>query len=184
MKSAISLITLLILLLSVDSNEAQSQNRLIEVEVEPVAYIFDGAGIHGRYMHDNWRYSVEVLGLTIPESLHGNEGLEATTKAAELHFERFFNNSAKGFFIGPEAGISNFEITHTASGESRDRIQYSVGLRSGYRWYTGLGDLYLAPVAGVVYTLNSKDITIGDEVFESGPATPFVTMGIGWSFEL
>lgn len=184
MKTATSLITLFILFLSVDSDEVQSQNRLIEVEVEPVAYVFDGAGIHGRYMHDNWRYSVEILGLKIPKSLHGNDGLEARTKAVELHFERFLNNSAEGFFIGPEAGISNFEVTHKASGESRDRIQYSVGLRSGYKWYTGLGDLYLAPVAGVVYTLNSEDIEIRDEVFESGPATPFVTVGIGWSFEL
>ena len=164
--------------------EAQENHRQFEVEVEPVAYIFDGAGIHGRYLHDDWRYSVEVLGLTIPKSLHGNEELEARTRAIEVHFERFFSDSHDGFFAGPEAGISNFEVTHSASGESKDRIQYSVGLRGGYRWYPGLGDLYLAPVGGLVYSLNSEDIEIQDEVFESGPVTPFVTVGIGWSFEL
>ena len=183
MKTAILTLTMM-LLLSVQSEELHAQHRQIEVEAEPVAYIFDGAGIHGRYLHGSWRYGVEVLGLTIPDGLHGNEGLEARTRAVELHFEHFFTDGPGGFFAGPEAGISNFELTHSESGATEDRIRFSVGFRGGYRWYPGWCDLYLAPVGGLVYSLNAENIEIQGEVFESGPVTPFVTVGIGWSFEL
>lgn len=171
----------------VDRNPQQRQQdpvRRLEVEVEPVAYILNGAGIHGRYQRGGWRYSLELFGVEIPESLHGNEGLKATTRGAELHFEYFFDDAPAGFFFGPEVGIGRFEVTHRETGTARDRIQYSAGLRGGYRWFTGLEDLYLAPVAGLVTTLNPADMEVEGETFESGPVTPFVTVGIGWSFGL
>lgn len=164
--------------------EKSRSYRHLALEVEPVAYLLNGAGIHGRYQYNNMRYSVEVFGVDIPGSLHGNNGFDASVYGVELHFEYFFRDSEDGYFLGPEIGISNFEITHQESGVSRNRTQYGAGLRGGYRWYTGLGELYLAPVAGVVYTLNSTDIEIEGDVYESGPVTPFATLGIGWSFEL
>lgn len=170
---------------SIESKKEETwQYRQVAVEVEPVAYILKGAGIYGRYQHNNMRYTVEVFGVEIPESLHGNEGFEASSSGMEMHVEYFFRDSKDGFFLGPEIGITNFEITHRESQVSRDRTQYGVGLRGGYRWYTGLGNLYLSPMGGIVYTLNSTDIEIEGEVYESGPVTPFVTAGFGWSFDL
>ena len=75
-------------------------------------------------------------------------------------------------------------MIHRESGISEDHTQFSAGVRGGYRWYTGLGNLYLSPTAGLVTSLNSKDFEIEGETFETGPVTPFATVGIGWSFEL
>lgn len=97
---------------------------------------------------------------------------------------QLFNDTPDGFFFGPEVGVSRLEVTHRESGLNDTHTGYSVGIRGGYRWYTGLGNLYLAPVAGLVYSLNAEDMEIGGEVYEAGAFTPFVTVGIGWSFDL
>jgi len=164
---------------------SQERSPHIDIEVEPVAYILNGAGITVSYQPADIRYSLEVFGLEVPESLHGNEGFDADVLGVEFHAEYFFTEaSPAGFFAGPEVGISNLTVTHRESGISEDHLQFSAGLRAGYRWYTGLGDLYLSPQGGVVFTLNPKDFEIQNEVYESGFLTPFVTVGIGWSFSI
>ena len=179
-------IPLIIIIQLFGANTIHPQEKVhhLAIEVEPVAYIFNGAGIHGRYQYGSWRYSFEILGLDIPESLHGNDGFDASVRAVELHFEHFFTDTPDGFFFGPEVGVSRLEVTHRESGLSDTHTGYSVGIRGGYRWYTGLGKLYLAPVGGLVYSLNAEDIELGDGVYEAGAFTPFVTVGIGWSFGL
>lgn len=130
----------------------------------------------------NWKYEVEVFGLEIPESLHGNDGFTASPLGAELHVEHFFGEDPGGFYVGPEAGIVQLEVTHRASGMSTQKTRYSIGVRGGYQWYTGLGNLYVSPVVGVSYTLNADAIDVGDETFETAPIGPWGTVGLGWSF--
>lgn len=162
--------------------QAQPGARHLDVEVEPVAYVLGGAGGHVGYQIGNWNYTVEVFGLTVPEALHGNDGFEAAPLGAEFHAERSFGASPGGFYAGPEVGVSRLKVTHQASGQSETPTRYSVGVRGGYRWYPGLGGLYLSPVVGLVYTLNAQAVDIEGDTFESGPLTPFATVGIGWSF--
>lgn len=116
----------------------------------------NGASIIGAYHRGHWTYSIEVFGLEVPESLHGNEAFGVSTFRSELQVERFFKEPNDGFFAGPEIGVSKLEVTHQASGLRESHVQYSVGVHGGYRWYTGLGDRYLSPVVGLVYTLNLK----------------------------
>lgn len=124
----------------------------------------------------------EVFGLEVPEGLHGNEAFDNDLLGAELHAEHFFGGGPEGFFAGPEVGVSRFEVTHRKTGASERRVQVSTGVRGGYRLYVGLGDLYLSPQGGLVATLNGDDFEIAGDTFETGPITPFVTIGFGWSF--
>ena len=156
----------------------------IDIEVEPIAYILGGAGVTIGYRVGSWRYAIEVYGLNVPERLHGNEGFDAAGLGVELHIEHFFDDRAGGFHFGPELALSRLDVTHRESGETTGRLNYSVGLRGGYRWYTGVGGLYLNPVGGFMYTLNAADIELADESFETGSLTPFVTVGAGWRFRL
>jgi hypothetical protein len=149
--------------------------------VEPLAYAFGGAGGHIGLRVGDWKYEVEAFGLEIPQSLHGNDGFTAAPLGVELHFERRFDDGPGGFYAGPKVGAARFDLTHD-SGTSEEHTRYSVGVRGGYTWYPGLGDLYLSPVVGVSYTLNGEDVTIGGDTFESAPLSPWGTIGIGWSF--
>lgn len=170
------------LFLVVGASEAQSQDRHLEVKVEPVAYILGGAGGHVGVQTRTWTYTLEVFGLEIPESLHGQDAFEASLLGGELHAERFFGETPSGFYAGPEIGVTQLEVSHSASGRSERSVRYSIGVRAGYRWYPGFRGLYFTPVVGLGYTLNGEPIVIENETFESGPVTPWGTVGIGWSF--
>ncbi len=147
-----------------------------------MAYLLGGAGITGSYQYGPWTYSIEAYGgLSVPESQHGNEGFSAGLKGVILQAERFITGT-EGFCLGPEVGISSAEITLKSTNESKTYTGYSVGLRGGYHWDTGLGNLYLSPVIGLGYTLNGKDIEIANETFESKLFMSWGTVGIGWSF--
>lgn len=182
MRTIASFVAAVLLLASAGPAQAQQAPRHLDLEVEPLAYAFGGAGGHVAVQAGNWKYEVEVFGLEIPESLHGNDGFEASPLGVELHFERYFGDGPGGFYVGPEAGIVQLDVTHRASGTSEQRVRYSVGVRGGYQWYPGLGNLYISPVVGVSYTLNSEAITIGEDTFEAAPVGPWGTVGIGWSF--
>lgn len=162
--------------------QAQEHTPHVDIEVEPAAYLFDGAGGTLSYQPGIWRYSLEIFSLSVPTALHGHDAFENNLLGAELHAERFLGSSTAGFFVGPEVGVSRLEVTHQTSGVSNSQVQYSVGVRGGYRFYLGLGDLYISPQGGLVYALNGSAIEIAGDTFETGPVTPFVTVGLGWSF--
>lgn len=152
------------------------------VESEPVAYALGGAGGTFSYRMGAWTLSLEGFTLSRPESLHGNEGFESRTSGGQLQLERSLGGGRKGFYIGPEIGVSELEVTHRESGITERRVGVSVGARFGYHWHTGVGGLYLSPVAGISYSLASADIPVGGETFERTAATPWATVGIGWTF--
>lgn len=163
-------------------SKAQHTHQSLNLETEPVAYIMDGAGFTGAYQHGAWTYSIEAYGLKIPESMHGNQAFSADLKGIGLQFERFISGT-DGFFAGPEISFTTLDLTHDPSGNTESHFNYAFGVRAGYHWNTGLGNLYLSPVLGLSYALNSENININNDTFESGPVTPWGTIGIGWSFD-
>lgn len=184
MRSFMITFALLIVVTLTQPLHAQNQDKIqkFSIETEPVAYILGGAGITGSYQYGPWTYSIEAYGeLTIPESMHGNAGFTTGLKGIILQAERFITGT-DGFYIGPEFGIASAEVSLKSTSESKTYTGYSIGLRGGYHWNTGLGNLYLSPVVGLGYTLNNKDIEIAGQTFESGPFMPWGTVGIGWSF--
>lgn len=165
-------------------SDQESLHRQIELEVEPVAYLLGGAGGHLRFLNDNLRFSLEVFGLNIPQTLHGHDAFDVSVIGAEIHFEYFLENDRGGWFLGPEIGMSKMEVTHRQTDETHKEPGLSAGVRGGYRWYPDWGNFYFAPVAGLVYSFSNDSITLSGDTFESGPFTPFVTIGLGYSFEL
>ena len=181
MRTPTPFFALLLFAASVGVAPAQQTVRHVDLEVEPLAYAFGGAGGHVGLQVGDWKYEIEAFGLEVPESLHGNDGFTAAPLGVELHFERRFGDGPGGFYAGPEVGAARLDLTHD-SGTSEEHTRYSVGVRGGYTWYPGLGNLYVSPVVGVSYTLNGDNVTIGGDTFESAPLSPWGTIGIGWSF--
>lgn len=182
MRTTVVILIAVLLACSTSPVVGQQQASHVDVEPEPVAFLLDGASVTGAYQTGRWRYALEVFGVEAGESLHGNHGFGASLTGVEVKLERFFADGSGGFFAGVEAGVSRLDITHDPSGQKEQSVQYSTGVLGGYRWYSGLGNLYLMPLAGVSVSLDPEDVTIRGDTFETRPFTPFATVGIGWSF--
>ena len=182
MRYLFKLILILILTMTFTRAHAQSQEKRFDIGVEPVAYLMDGASLHAGYHLGSWRISAEWFQLQPPESIHGNTGFTASQNAVELKVNRYFRPDAAGFFVSAETGLNRQQVTHRATGESRDRLLYVAGARTGYRWNTGLGNLYVTPLAGLVFKPAADDIELAGETFESKSLQPYGTVNFGWTF--
>ncbi|MEX0648020.1 MAG: hypothetical protein WEA56_02525 [Balneolaceae bacterium] len=159
-----------------------SSDTGFDIEIDPIAYGFNGFSVHGGYLTGAWRFDLGIFGLDLPEWLHGNENFNASFVGAGWKADRFFSGKPDGFFAGAEGGISKMEVVHKAGNTRRNQVSYSLGVRGGYRWSTGLGNLYMTPWLGLDFTLNPKDITIDGDTFESSVFQPFPTIHVGWKF--
>ncbi|MCC5906449.1 MAG: hypothetical protein JJU13_09595 [Balneolaceae bacterium] len=168
---------------SASQTQAQStHDRGFDIDIDPIVFALNGFSFHGGYIAGAYRFDLGVFGLDIPEWLHGNEDFDSSFIGAGWKVDRFFKGYADGFFAGVDGGVSRITVTHTAADVDKDRIQYMLGLRGGYRWNTGLGNLFVTPWIGLGYTLNAKDVEIEGDIFESSSLTPFPTVHIGWRF--
>ncbi|HMQ08866.1 MAG TPA: hypothetical protein PKC30_16315 [Saprospiraceae bacterium] len=162
---------------------AQSeQKKGFDIEVDPIAFVLNGFSFHGGYLTGAWRFDLGVFGLNIPGWAHGNDAFEARAIGAGWKADRFFRRKPDGFFVGIEGNISKTTITHKSLEENLDRVEYSLGIRGGYRWNTGLGNLYVTPWLGLGYILNAKDVQLNGDIYKSSFFQPFPTVHIGWKF--
>lgn len=168
-----------------DAAEAQPRAGMgwsFAVETEPVPYALGGAGGTLAYRTGPWTVSLEGFSLDVPESIHGNEGFDSSNSGLQVQLERFVGGGSGGLYLGPEIGVSELEVTHEQSGVTEKRVGISAGARLGYHWRTGLGGIYLSPVAGVGYSFAADDLDVGGGSYEISPVTPWATVGVGWSF--
>lgn len=173
----------LILLPSLTNAQSNSNNlSVFDIDIDPIAYTMNGFSIHGGYIMGALRFDLGVYGLDLPEWIHNNDDFKASFVGAGWKIDRFFKGYADGFFAGLEGGVAKMNVTHKSSNIEKDQIGYSVGVRTGYRWNTGLGNIFITPWFGLGYNLNPKDVTIEGDTFESARLQPFPTVHIGWKF--
>lgn len=154
----------------------------LDVEIDPIAYGLDGFSVHTAYGVNGWRFDLGVYGLTLPEAIHGNEGLSAKFVGAGWKVDRFLKGGSEGAFVGIDGGVSRKEIGDVDTRETAHRVEYAMGGRIGYRWMTGLGNLYVTPWVGLGYVLNAEDVVLNGKVFENSAFQPFPTIHVGWRF--
>lgn len=171
-------------LFAVNPLNAQEKNPQIDVSVDPIAFFLDGVSVHGGYAQSGWHFDLEGFSLEVPSSVHGNESLTAGQLGLELKADYYFKGEIAGPFVSFGGGVSQLTVSSNENDQSKSHFEYSSGLRLGYRWNTGLGNLYLTPLAGLEYTFNGKNLAVGNKTFDSGPLQPYATVNIGWFFPL
>lgn len=179
----IATIILILLILFSSKTFAQSdRSPRFDIDIDPIAFALNGFSVHGGYLNGAWRFDLGVFGIDIPVWLRGNEDFNSSFIGAGWKVDRFFKGQPDGYFAGLDGGIQWLNVTHKATDMDKDRVQYMLGLRGGYRWNTGIWNLFVTPWLGLGYSLNAENVEINGDVFESSSFTPFPTIHIGWVF--
>lgn len=182
-KISLIICTLLMGVTYYSETKAQSTGeRGFDIDIDPIAFALNGFSFHGGYLTDAYRFDLGIFGLDMPEWADGNEKFSSAFVGAGWKVDRFLKGYTDGFFAGVDGGISRLNVTHTATNNDKDYLQYMLGVRTGYRWNTGLGNLFVTPWIGFGYVLNAKDIEIDGDIFKASSFTPFPTVHLGWKF--
>jgi hypothetical protein len=151
----------------------------VEVEVDPIAYAFNGFSLHLARVLGPVRVNLGTFGLDIPSAYHGNEGWTATMRGAGVKVD-YLGSGIDGFFIGAEGGYMRNKYALSAGGDAVERGILGLGARSGYRQPLGRRGLYVAPWVGVGYNFHGEDVVIGGEAFKRSAISIFPTVHVGW----
>lgn len=156
------------------------QALALDVEIDPLAYGFQGHSVHFGFGEQNFRFDLGFYGLEVPESFHGNENYEQEFTGYGIKLDYLFGRY-DGFFAGLQAGSAKYKYTHTSTNETTTRTQTSLGPRIGYRFMYNK-NITITPWIAVEFNLEHDDIDLNNEMFESDTVAVFPTIHLGWKF--
>lgn len=156
-------------------------SQTIDIEADPIAYIFNGFSVHGGLKTNHIRYDIGLFGIEVPESFHGNDGFNQYIWGAGVKADYFFSGTQKGFYAGVGADLTSSRFRLDETGGQSTVMQFGAGLNVGYK-FSLTPNLFIKPWFGLSYLFNSDDIEIDGMIFEQSSIRPFPTVHIGWTF--
>ena len=156
------------------------QGQSVEVEVDPLPYVFNGFSVGVGLVTDDFRFDVEAFSIEVPKALHGNEAFTNRVYGLSIRVNYYYGGTESGWFSGLDLDLTSFGVTHEPTGESIRKFQVRSGVTPlGYE--VSITDrLYVKPWIGLAYVVGAEPISIGGDTFEQGPFSPFPAVNIGW----
>jgi len=176
MRRIFSLAMLVVLIGAPVVGQAQS----VEVEVDPLPYVFNGFSVGVGLVTDDVRLDIEAFSIEVPKAMHGNEAFTNRVYGLSIRANYYYRGAESGWFSGLDLDLTSFGVTHDETGETVRKFQIRTGVTPvGYK--ASITDrLYVKPWVGVAYVLGTEPISIGEDTFEQGPFSPFPALNIGW----
>lgn len=176
MKRMMSLAMLVVLVGASVVGQAQS----VEIEVDPLPYVFNGFSVGIGLVMDDVRLDIEAFSIEVPKALHGNEAFTNRVYGLSIRANYYYQGAEAGWFSGLDLDLTSFGVTHDETGQSVRKFQIRTGVTPiGYK--AAITDrLYVKPWVGLGYVLGAEPISIGGATFEQGSFSPFPALNVGW----
>jgi len=172
---------LLILFLISGFKLSHAQSLKMDIDIDPIAYAFNGFSVHTGFNTQNIRYDIGLFGIEVPEAFHGNEGFNNYMWGAGAKADYYFKGTKNGLFTGFGIDLTNSRVRLDETGSESSAVQFAAGLNIGYK-ISITNHLFVKPWFGLSYLFNADDIVVEDSTFEQASIRPFPTVHIGWMF--
>ncbi|MBN8822841.1 MULTISPECIES: hypothetical protein [unclassified Spirosoma] len=106
--------------------------KRIELEADPIAFIFSGYSIHVGYLVNHWRFDVGTFGIKQPSFATTNQNFSVFSSGVGLKAD-YLLKLERGLFFGVQADYGTDKISLKTSRESNSLSGFVMGIRSGYR---------------------------------------------------
>ncbi len=161
------LIVKLFLMAASAYSQHERPNRLIYLEVDPLAYIFNGYSIHPGFETNGFRFDITLVKVNYPdnftERFYGTSAFDLTThiRGLKVDYTGQREDWMRGAFIGIDINQQTLNFQHNQSKNEKKLRTLNAGLRGGYKIgiYRGF---YATPWAALWRNL------LREQRFESG----------------
>ena len=178
---------------AIGQDDNPTRKTSFSLEVDPATFFFKGYGVHVRVQPrsmEHWTLGVGVYAMDMPSTLvdlnpeNQNEGWEVRIdRGYGLFGEYHFLEVNQGWFVGTQASIQDFKVTHTELNESTNYSNWMLMGYGGYVFRPFEHGLYFKPWGGVGVTdLMSGNSRVSDEKYDVLPVSMFATLHIGYTF--
>lgn len=181
----IILIAMLVLPLQRKAQRLPSPDRL-EVEADPIAFIFNGYSFHLGYTMGHLRFDAGVFGIKQPNFALENKLFSVFSSGGGVKVDYLLRPN-RGLFVGLQSDYATDKIGLKASGGTQSVSGVTLGLRTGYRFMFGKKEhqfkgLYLVPWVGLIHSLNPSVVTKGAHNYTQSQWSVFPTIHLGYRF--
>lgn len=165
----------------------QSKDTRLEIEADPLAYLFNGYSLHTAVTYSGFRSSLGVFGIKPPGFLLENDAFSVYTSGYDFKTDYFFG-AIKGFYTGLQLTYTQDKIELREGQEGTDTLRgLNLGVRAGYRFLFGKKEnsykgFYLTPWVALMYNPSPKTIQQGSAEYRQASWIPFPTIHVGWRF--
>lgn len=165
--------------------QATTPSGRIEVEVDPLAYIFKGYSIHAGYQRGLFRYDIGFFAIETPEFFTDNKAFTEYSKGVGVKVD-YVGNDAEGWFVGLQADYMTSRVTHKETADKGNGGVWGVGIRGGYRFMLGNSEnkrgLYVVPWVGIDKLLIQSAVKFSQHIYKEQTFRIFPTIHLGWCF--
>lgn len=163
-------------LLSVNT-AAFAQAGTFDVEIDPLAYAFDGYSVHGGYSAGFGRLDIGAFALAVSEDWLPGEGVSAKMRGFGVKWDAK-PSYEQGWFYGVETSRIEVAYKDITTELTATALETQVGIRAGYRWL--MGNLTISPWLGIGTRLDRSPIAIGTRQYPRDNVLVFPTIHIGY----
>jgi len=154
---------------------------VLDIEIDPIAYALSGYSVHGGLSWNHVRLDVGVFGLTMPESMHGVEGVEIKGGGYGAKLDYYPLRRAPGLFFGGQVSRFREQARDKMSGLETAASHTTFGARVGYRFNITRG-FYVLPWIGVDVSVSDRTQTVAGKEYKPGRVMFFPTVHFGKRF--
>ncbi|GAB3958657.1 hypothetical protein GCM10028805_53410 [Spirosoma harenae] len=180
---AIGLLTMTSLTLN---GQPQEKIKRIELEADPIAFIFNGYSIHVGYMVNHWRFDAGTFGIKQPSFATTNQNFSVFSSGIGLKAD-YLLKPERGLFFGVQSDYGTDKISLKTANQTTSLSGLIVGIRSGYRFMFGQSTahykgFYVVPWIALLYTPGATLLVQENQMYAQPKWSIFPTVHLGYRF--
>ncbi len=163
-----------------------TQSGKLEIEADPIAYIFSGYSIHLGYQKSHLKYNIGAFGIRQPDFFVSQESFNIRTNGFGIKAD-YLIKRRRGLFVGVQVDFITDKVSLKDATVSEKQRYINMGLRTGYRFMFGketsnFKGLYIVPWVAFNFKSNSSSIILENSTYEPKSFSVFPTVHLGYSF--
>ena len=164
----------------------QSIGNRLELEADPIAFLFAGYSFHVGYTANHFRFDAGVFGIDQPSFAINNDKFSVFTSGIGVKVDYILQGN-KGLFLGLQSDYSTDKVALKIGSDLANLTGLSLGLRGGYRFMLGKAErqykgLYLVPWMALIYLPNPSMIQQKGQQYNQSNWSVFPTIHLGYRF--